>query len=81
MPTITIDIPTEQVDRVRNALGVSTTAEAKQWVIEQLKSAVKAKEARAILDVEDAKVAQAEADRDTAINGVAADVESTIGIS
>lgn len=67
MPTLTIDATTEQLNRVKTALGLSTNAEVKTWIIDTVKREVKAKETEAVAEAEEAKrtaleAKQAEAD-------------------
>ena len=81
MPQISIDIPTGQVDRVQAGLGVTTVAEAKEWIINSIKDRVKAHEAKDVKTAEDAKIAQAETDKEAAVNAVGADVDASVTIS
>lgn len=67
MADITVTIPTTQVSRVSEALGVSTVAEAKAWVMAKIKEEVIAYEIRQAEEAEEAKVQTAREAQRTAI--------------
>lgn len=79
MPTLTIDATTQQLDRIKTALGLATNAEVKTWIINTVKQAVKSAEASAVAQAEDTKIQQAIEARQTALQAKEAepDVELT----
>lgn len=79
MPTLTINATTEQLQRVQTALGLSSSAEVKQWVIDTIRSAVKNAEVSQVASTEEAKVEAALQAKNSAVDAklAEADVELT----
>lgn len=79
MPTLTIDATTEQLDRIKTALGLTTNAQVKTWIIDTVKQAVKSAEIEQVLITEETKVRTAEEAKRAALEVKASepDVELT----
>lgn len=75
MPTLTINVTAAQLDRVQNALGLSTASEVKQWVIDTIKAEVKNAEVGQVVEAETIKVQSAQDARDSAIQAKANEPE------